>query len=74
MRLPTTTGQAAWVLGYLEPSLNDRIRRGKLSAPPRVTSGRRLWTRDDIVRAADDLGVSRTEVDERLNEQEVGAA
>jgi len=65
---PLTTGGAALCLERREPQLNDLIRRGKLSAPPPVIAGRRLWLRSDILLAARDLGLDEAVVAKRLDE------
>lgn len=58
MSFPITTGAVAKLLGIPEPKLNDQIRRGRLAAPKQTASGRRLWSREEVVAAASALNVA----------------
>ena len=56
MRFPTTTGMVAPLLELSEPQLQDRIRRGIVTPPP-VICHRRIWSLDDVLVAAKELGI-----------------
>lgn len=55
--LPTTTGVAAELLGTTEPRLAETVRRGRVTPPPAILAGRRLWTADQLRQAAEALGL-----------------
>lgn len=55
--LPLTTGAAADLLGTTEPKLSETVRRGHVSPPPPILAGRRLWSAEHLLQAADVLGV-----------------
>jgi len=54
---PLTTGAAAELLGTTEPRLSETVRRGHVTPPPPVMAGRRLWSAEHILQAADALGL-----------------
>ena len=56
MRFPLTTGDLARLLQTTEPRLGEAVRRGRVSPPPEVIAGRRLWTRPQALQAAEALG------------------
>ena len=68
-----TTGLVANVLGVTEPRLNDLLRRQKVSPTPLVRSGRRFWTPEHILQAAQHLGLDLDVIRKCLKEIE-GAA
>jgi DNA-binding transcriptional MerR regulator len=47
-----TTGRVAAALGVTEPRLAELVRRGRIVPAPAVVSGRRLWTREHVRKAA----------------------
>lgn len=51
-----TTGRVAESLGVTEPRLAELVRRGRIVPPPCVVAGRRVWTRDQVAKAATILG------------------
>jgi hypothetical protein len=57
MQFPLTTGSAAQVLGTTERRLAETVRRGHVSPPPTILAGRRLWTLDQVLQAAEALGI-----------------
>lgn len=57
LRFPASTGQAANLLGVLEPRLNDLVRRGKIHPAPCLFAGRRAWSEFHIRQAAEILGI-----------------
>ena len=67
MKTPITTGQAAQALSSTEPRLGELVRRGRIHPPPVVIAGRRLWSVDQVLQAAEALGVDPGEVRERLD-------
>ncbi len=80
MEFPLSTGHAASVIGSTEPKLSEEVRRGRITPRPRVFAGRRLWHRDQVVQAAQNLGLFTQELAERLggagiaqSDQEVGS-
>ncbi|MBL8696381.1 MAG: hypothetical protein JNJ88_19955 [Planctomycetes bacterium] len=52
LTFPATSGVVAQFLGISEPQLNHCVRSGRVQPPPRVIAGRRLWTREQVLRAA----------------------
>jgi hypothetical protein len=62
MHYPICTGQAAELLNATEPALNQLIRAGKLNPSPPVISGRRLWSEQHVLQAAEHLGVLTEEL------------
>ena len=67
MRYPITTGQAAVLLFTTEPRLADLVRKGKISPPPEVVAGRRLWQSAHLLQAAEHLGVLTAELCTKLS-------
>lgn len=61
-RLPLTTGAAAALLGVTEPRLAETVRRGKVSPPPPILAGRRLWSANHLLQAAAALGVETSDL------------
>jgi hypothetical protein len=70
MDCPAFTGDVARCLGVIEPRLNDVIRKGGVSPLPKVVGGRRLWEREQILQAAEYLGVPTDDLRLRLNSDE----
>lgn len=60
--LPTTTGTAAILLGTTEPRLAETVRRGHVVPPPPIQAGRRLWSREHLLQAAEALDLLTDEL------------
>lgn len=71
--LPLTTGAAALLLGTTEPRLAETVRRGHVTPPPPILAGRRLWTAEQLLQAADALGLLTDELRNRLSVAETNA-
>lgn len=56
MNYPITTGELARLLQTTEPQLGETVRRGRVVPAPAVVSGRRRWTREQALQAAEALG------------------
>ena len=69
MHYPISTGQAAQLLNTTEPRLAETVRRGKVSPPPPVMAGRRLWAPTHLRQAARALGLLTESLEERLDEE-----
>lgn len=54
---PLATGAVARLLNTTEPRVAETVRRGKVRPEPTVVAGRRLWTRDQVIQAAEALGL-----------------
>jgi len=54
---PLTTGAVARLLDSTEPRVSETVRRGRVTPPPQIASGRRLWFEDQVLQAAESLGV-----------------
>tara|TARA_R110002072_G_scaffold19443_4_gene72021 strand:- start:5095 stop:5307 length:213 start_codon:yes stop_codon:yes gene_type:complete len=63
-----STGQVARALGAVEPKVAELVRRGRITPPPPIVAGRRLWSLDQALEAARLLGVHDAEARERLNQ------
>lgn len=63
--LPLTTGEAARLLGTTEPTLSEAVRRQHVTPPP-IMAGRRLWSRDHLLEAAEHLGLLTEDLHTRL--------
>lgn len=59
---PLTTGAAAILLGTTEPHLSETVRRGRVTPPPPILAGRRLWSRELLMQAAEALGLLTDEL------------
>lgn len=68
MHLSLSTGQAARLLDTNEPRLADLVRKGKISPPPEVIAGRRLWQAQHLLQAAEHLGVMSRQLRAKLAE------
>jgi hypothetical protein len=66
MPLTLSTGQAARLLDTNEPRLADLVRKGKITPPPEVVAGRRLWLMAHLLQAAEHLGVLTAELRAKL--------
>lgn len=66
MQFPLSTGQAAAVIGSTEPKLAEEVRRGRVTPPPVVFAGRRLWGPQHLIQAARNLGLLTEELAEKL--------
>lgn len=69
MKFPFSTGQVARLLKTTEPTLAETVRRGKVTPPPRVVAGRRLWEPFHIRQAAEHLSLLTEELDRQLREE-----
>ena len=67
MKYPISTGQAARLLGVIEPRLAETVRRGKVWPPPPVLAGRRLWSREHVRQAAQYLGLLNQDLELTFN-------
>lgn len=54
---PLTTGAVARLLNTTEPRVADVVRRGRVVPEPLIVAGRRLWTHDQVLQAAEALGL-----------------
>lgn len=66
MQYPLTTGQAATLLLTTEPRLADLVRKGKITPPPEVVAGRRLWQAQHLRQAAEHLGAATRQLHTKL--------
>ncbi len=69
MRFPTSTGEAARLVGATEPRLNNLIRKGKIQPAPGFFAGRRQWEQTHILQAAEHLGLLTDDLRRRLGEE-----
>ena len=67
MKFPISTGQAAQLLGTTEPSLSEEVRRGRITPPPAIFAGRRLWLPGHLLQAAKNLDLLTDELWETLS-------
>lgn len=67
--LPLTTGASAILIGTTEPRLAETVRRGHVTPPPPILAGRRLWSRDHLLQAAEVLGLLTDELRATLGEE-----
>jgi len=65
--LPLASGAAADLLGTTEPRLSETVRRGRIAPAPPIVAGRRLWTHEQVLQAADVLGVMNDELRQRID-------
>lgn len=72
MALFISTGEAARLLGTTEPQLGELVRRGRIEPPPEVVAGRRLWTPDQILQAAEALDVLTDELARQMLDHHEG--
>ena len=72
MQFPTSTGQAAQFLGTTEPRLAETVRRGRIKPAPPIIAGRRLWTLDQLLKAAEVLGLASQDLVARLHAAATG--
>ena len=63
---PLTTGAAASLLGTTEPRLAETVRRARIDPAPTIVAGRRLWTLEQVLQAAEVLGVLDAALRERI--------
>ena len=66
---PLSTGQAAQLLGTTEPKLAEEVRRGRITPPPPILAGRRLWRADHVLQAATNLGLFNDDLQKMLSEE-----
>ena len=64
---PLTTGAVARLLKSTEPRVAETVRRGRIKPEPTIVAGRRIWSIDQVLQAAEALGVDPDEVRERLD-------
>ena len=67
--LPITTGAAAALLGTTEPRLAETVRRGHVTPPPPILAGRRLWSREHLLQAAEALSLLTEDLRAVLGEE-----
>lgn len=67
--LPLTTGAAAILLGTTEPRLSEVVRLGHVSPTPPILAGRRLWSREHLLQAAEALDVLTDDLRAALAEE-----
>jgi hypothetical protein len=70
MNFPLFTGDAARAINTTEPRLAETVRRGRVDPAPPVLAGRRLWSAQQLLQAAEVLGILTDELKKSL-EQEV---
>ena len=56
---PLTTGAVARLLHTTEPRVAETVRRGRIYPAPVIVAGRRLWSNDQVMQAAEALGLPR---------------
>ena len=66
MRFPIPTGEAARLLGTTEPKLAEEVRRGRITPAPEIFAGRRLWRREHLLQAAQNLDLLTDELRDEL--------
>ena len=64
-----TTGQAALILDATESQVAETVRRGKVVPKPTILSGRRLWTPEQLMMAAEALNRDQVPVLQRMTEE-----
>lgn len=69
MHFPTFTGDAAQFINTTEPKLSEAVRRGKVHPRPRILAGRRLWEREQLLQAAEYLGLLTDALRAELTEE-----
>ena len=65
---PTTSGVAAGLIGTTEPKLSETVRRGKVTPPPLILAGRRLWSQEQVLQAAQALGALDDNCRQRIHD------
>ena len=68
-RFPIATGSAAELIGATEPRLAETVRRGHVAPPPPILAGRRLWSREHLLQAAEALDLLTEELKAVLTEE-----
>lgn len=74
MQYYLSTGQAADLLGTTEPKLSEEVRRGRVTPPPVVFAGRRMWGPEHLLQAAENLGLLTDELREKLSTEVANAS
>ncbi len=69
MQYPISTGQGARLLGTTEPRLAETVRRGKIRPEPKQVAGRRLWEREQLLQAAEYLGLLTDTLREKIDSE-----
>ena len=69
MKYPISTGQAARMVGTTEPKLSEEVRRGRVSPPPAIFAGRRLWGPEHLLQAAKNLGLLTDDLRTQLSQE-----
>lgn len=64
---PLTSGATAELLGTTEPRLSETVRRGHIKPAPTIVAGRRLWTHEQVLQAAEVLGTLNDELRQRID-------
>lgn len=65
---PLATGAVARLLNSTEPRVAECVRRGRIKPEPTIVAGRRLWSREQLLQAAEALGLLTDELRARLEE------
>ena len=65
---PFTTGAVARLLESTEPRVAETVRRGRVKPPPVIVAGRRLWSLDQILQAAEALDLLTDDLRQQLTE------
>ena len=64
---PLPTGEVARLLHSTEPRVAETVRRGHVDPPPTIAAGRRLWSNDQVLQAAEALGLLTDELRAKLD-------
>ena len=74
MKFPISTGQAALFLDTTEPKLSEEVRRGRVTPPPAIFAGRRLWGPEHLLQAAQNLGLLTDALKAELSKEVANAS
>lgn len=66
---PLTTGAVARLLKTTEPRVAETVRRGHITPEPIVVAGRRLWSADQLLQAAEALDLLTPELKATLSKE-----
>lgn len=69
LHFPLSTGQVAQLVRTTEPKLAEEVRRGRVTPPPVVRAGRRLWQPEQVRQAAARLGLLTDELRDSLAQE-----
>jgi hypothetical protein len=65
---PLATGTVARLIRTTEPRLSETVRRDRVHPEPVIVAGRRLWTYEQVLQAAEVLGVLNSECRVRIEQ------